>query len=160
MTRTVTVRVESAEQMEELGRRLAEQLRTGDLVLLDGPLGAGKTTLVRGLGAGLDVRGQVSSPTFVIARRHRAGPSGRGLLHVDAYRLSGPELDDLELDADAADCVTVVEWGRGLVESWSADRLLVEISPLADDPAGPREVRISALGKRWENVDVLGREAT
>jgi tRNA threonylcarbamoyladenosine biosynthesis protein TsaE len=160
MSVACAVRVESAEQMEQLGVRLAQHLRNGDLVVLDGPLGAGKTTLSRGLGAGLGVRGDVTSPTFVIARRHRAGPLGTGLLHVDAYRLSAIELDDLELDDEAAECVTVVEWGRGKVDAWSADRLLVEVLLLGDDPSGPREVRICGHGGRWENVDVLLQDAT
>jgi len=108
------------EATEALGRRLAGLLRAGDLLVLTGPLGAGKTTLTRGLGAGLQVRGQVASPTFVLARTHPTA-SGVPLVHVDAYRLGGAdELDDLDLDYEGS--VVVVEWGAGLLdgvaESW------------------------------------------
>lgn len=133
--------------MTDLGHRLAGILRAGDLVVLDGPLGAGKTTLTRGLGAGLQVRGEVSSPTFVIARRHRA-PGAVPLLHVDAYRLSTDELTDLELDLEAADAVCVVEWGAGKVESWSQDRVEVQIEVAAEDPDAPRSVTIVGRGDR------------
>ncbi|MGO4245441.1 tRNA (adenosine(37)-N6)-threonylcarbamoyltransferase complex ATPase subunit type 1 TsaE, partial [Janibacter sp. RAF20_2_2] len=95
-----------------LGRRLATLLRAGDLVVLTGGLGAGKTTLTRGLGAGLGVRGAVTSPTFVIARVHPSLVGGPELVHVDAYRLGGAaELDDLDLDSELDEAVTVVEWG-------------------------------------------------
>ncbi|MBN9182732.1 MAG: tRNA (adenosine(37)-N6)-threonylcarbamoyltransferase complex ATPase subunit type 1 TsaE [Microbacterium sp.] len=100
--------------MEGLGRALGAVLRAGDLVVLTGPLGAGKTTLVRGIGAGLGIRGPVQSPTFVIARTHPSLVGGTPLVHVDAYRLGSPaELDDLDLDLDGS--VVVVEWGRGMV---------------------------------------------
>ena len=119
--------VPTAADMHELGRRLAAVLRAGDLVVLSGPLGAGKTTLVQGIGDGLGVRGPVTSPTFVIARVHPALGGGPGLVHVDAYRLASvAEVDDLDLDASLDDCVTVVEWGEGLVEGLAADRLEVE----------------------------------
>ena len=112
--------VDSAEQMHELGVRLAADLGPGDLVVLSGPLGAGKTVLVQGIAAGLGVSGRVTSPTFVLARVHRGGRVP--LVHVDVYRLgSGGDarlaLDDLDLDADAADSITVVEWGAGIVEA-------------------------------------------
>ncbi|MBN9154976.1 MAG: tRNA (adenosine(37)-N6)-threonylcarbamoyltransferase complex ATPase subunit type 1 TsaE [Microbacterium sp.] len=101
--------------MEGLGRALGAVLRAGDLVVLTGPLGAGKTTLVRGIGAGLGIRGPVQSPTFVIARTHPSLVGGTPLVHVDAYRLGSPaELDDLDLDLDGS--VVVVEWGRGMVD--------------------------------------------
>ena len=101
-----------------LGAALATVLRAGDLVLLSGPLGAGKTTLVRGLGAAMGVRGAVTSPTFVIARVHPSLTGGPALVHADAYRLSGiAELDDLDLDADLDTSVTVVEWGTGVAET-------------------------------------------
>ncbi len=115
----------TTEEMGALGARLAAVLRAGDLVVLTGPLGAGKTTMTRGLGAALGARGQVSSPTFVLARTHptTAGPD---LVHVDAYRLSDPvELDDLDLDWDAS--IVVVEWGRGFVDGISDSILDVEI---------------------------------
>ena len=109
----MTTRIETDTAMRDLGRRLAGLLRAGDLVILAGPLGAGKTTLVQGIGAGLGVRGPVTSPTFVIARVHPVvSGSGPALVHADAYRLGSiSEVDDLDLDADAAAAVTVVEWG-------------------------------------------------
>src|SRR5262249_39104391 len=109
--------VPTAARMRELGRRLAGLLRAGDLVVLTGPLGAGKTTLVQGIGQGLDVRGAVTSPTFVIARVHPSLGAGPALVHADAYRLgSRAEVDDLDLDTDVDSSVTVVEWCEGLVE--------------------------------------------
>ncbi|BDD81327.1 tRNA threonylcarbamoyladenosine biosynthesis protein TsaE [Tsukamurella pulmonis] len=117
------------EDTEALGRELAAQLRAGDLVILDGPLGAGKTALTRGIAAGLGVTGRVSSPTFIIAREHRAGtPGGAGLVHVDAYRLGGlDELDALDLDTDLEDCVVVVEWGEGVAERLTDRHLMVRL---------------------------------
>src|ERR1700693_1102694 len=120
------VRVPTADAMRDLGRDLAGLLRAGDLVILAGPLGAGKTTLVQGIGAGLNVRGPVTSPTFVIARVHPvlagSGRSGPSLVHADAYRLgSVSELDDLDLDLDVDRAVTVVEWGEGLAEGLAED---------------------------------------
>ena len=107
--------IASPEAMEQLGREIGAALRAGDLVVLTGPLGAGKTTLTRGIGAGLNVRGPVQSPTFVLARTHPSLSDGPPLVHVDAYRLGSPaELDDLGLDYDGS--VTIVEWGRGMVD--------------------------------------------
>ncbi len=126
MTERVTVA--TAAQMRELGERLASLLRPGDLVVLSGPLGAGKTTLAQGIGAGLRVRGRVTSPTFVISRVHPALHGGPGLVHADAYRLgSKAEVDDLDLDSEMATSVTVVEWGEGLVEDLAASYLSVGI---------------------------------
>ncbi len=117
------------EDTEALGRELAAQLGAGDLVILDGPLGAGKTALTRGIAAGLGVQGRVSSPTFIIAREHRPGPAGGpGLVHVDAYRLGGlDELDALDLDTDLEDCVVVVEWGEGVAERLADRHLMVRL---------------------------------
>jgi tRNA threonylcarbamoyladenosine biosynthesis protein TsaE len=146
--------VPTAADMHELGRRLGAGLRAGDLVVLSGPLGAGKTTLVQGIGDGLRVRGPVTSPTFVIARVHPALAGGPGLVHVDAYRLASvAEVDDLDLDASLDDCVTVVEWGEGLVEGLAADRLEVsiEMSPAGADRDG-RTVAMTGIGQRWESV--------
>jgi tRNA threonylcarbamoyladenosine biosynthesis protein TsaE len=157
--------VATADDMRALGGRLAAVLRPGDLVVLSGDLGAGKTTLVQGIGAGLGVRGPVTSPTFVIARVHPSLTGGPALVHADAYRLSSPaEVDDLDLDASLETSVTVVEWGGGLVEGLAADRLDVTIalaSPTAV-PAGPggvpggaghdqepRTVRLEGHGPRW-----------
>jgi len=159
-------RVETPEQMETLGRELAARLRPGDLLVLTGPLGAGKTTLTRGLGEGLGVRGPITSPTFVLARTHPSLTGGAPLVHVDAYRLgSALELDDL--DIDFANSVTVVEWGAGMLEGVAASWLEVVIerptgaSPQAPDadarsPEAPdldapeaRTVTITPHGPRW-----------
>ena len=146
--------------MRDLGVRLARILKPGDLVVLDGPLGAGKTTLAQGIGAGLGVRGDVTSPTFVIARVHPSLADGPPLVHADAYRVDGPlEIDDLDLDASVPDSVTIVEWGRGLVEGLAADRLDIEISRTVGSESELRQVRITAHGQRWDGVelvDVLG----
>jgi tRNA threonylcarbamoyladenosine biosynthesis protein TsaE len=144
----------TADDMRTLGQRIAALLRAGDLVVLTGPLGAGKTTLVQGIGQGLDVRGPVTSPTFVIARVHPALGGGPGLVHVDAYRLgSVAEVDDLDLDASLDDCVTVVEWGEGLVEELSADRLEVTIAmPPAGEPGETRWVTLAGIGERWASA--------
>jgi tRNA threonylcarbamoyladenosine biosynthesis protein TsaE len=159
--------VPTGAKMRALGRRLAGLLRPGDLVVLTGPLGAGKTTLVQGIGEGLGVRGPVTSPTFVIARVHPSLRGGPALVHADAYRLgSRAEVDDLDLDADLDSSVTVVEWGEGLVEDLAPGHLEIKISVargLADAAApgpgaaapgeAPDEPRIVALigtGKRWE----------
>ncbi|WP_137812697.1 tRNA (adenosine(37)-N6)-threonylcarbamoyltransferase complex ATPase subunit type 1 TsaE [Gandjariella thermophila] len=120
----------------EFGQRLGGLLRAGDLVLLSGPLGAGKTVLVRGVADGLGVAGRVSSPTFVLARVHHPAEGGRGvpLVHVDAYRLNGlDELDDLDLDTDLVDAAVVVEWGEGVAERLSEDHLLVRLERRPDD---------------------------
>ncbi len=120
--------IASAAAMEELGREMGGMLRAGDLVVLAGPLGAGKTTLTRGIGAGLGVRGPVQSPTFVLARTHPSLVGGAPLVHVDAYRLGSPaELDDLDLDVEGS--VVVVEWGRGMVEGLRDAWWEVELEP-------------------------------
>ncbi|MGH3516168.1 MAG: tRNA (adenosine(37)-N6)-threonylcarbamoyltransferase complex ATPase subunit type 1 TsaE [Haloechinothrix sp.] len=118
-----------------LGHALGQLLRAGDLVLLSGPLGAGKTVLARGIAAGLGVTGRVSSPTFVIARVHPAGQRGVPLVHVDAYRLGGDlaELDDLDLDTDLQHAAVVVEWGDGVADRLSSDYLLLRLDRRPDD---------------------------
>lgn len=126
----------TAEDTERFGERLGAGLSAGDLVLLSGPLGAGKTVVARGIGRALGVSGPVTSPTFVIAREHPPAPGGRGvpLVHVDAYRLGGTaELDDLDLDTDLAEAVVVIEWGEGLAEGLSERHLLVRLQRRADD---------------------------
>ncbi|MCY0926105.1 tRNA (adenosine(37)-N6)-threonylcarbamoyltransferase complex ATPase subunit type 1 TsaE [Streptomyces sp. H27-H1] len=146
--------VGSPDAMQDLGRRIAGLLRPGDLVLLTGELGAGKTTLTRGLGEGLGVRGAVTSPTFVIARVHPSLTGGPALVHVDAYRLGGglDEMEDLDLDVSLPESVVVVEWGDGKVEELSEDRLHVVIrravghEEVLDDV---REVMVRGTGTRW-----------
>ncbi len=136
----------------DLGVRLAELVRPGDLVVLSGELGAGKTTLTQGLGTGLGVGGPVISPTFVLSRVHAAADGRPTLVHVDAYRLGGAgELDDLDLDLSAPTSVTVVEWGRGLVEQAWDDRLEVD---LLHDPEGGRVALVRAVGERWTGADL------
>lgn len=143
--------VPDADAMRRLGERLARLLRAGDLVVLSGALGAGKTTLAQGIGAGLGVTGRVLSPTFVIARVHRDGRVP--LVHVDAYRLgSVDEVDDLDLDAVLEESVTVVEWGEGLVEGLSGDRLEVRIARPPEDGEEAREVVVEGVGDRWAGV--------
>ncbi|HEX4654639.1 MAG TPA: tRNA (adenosine(37)-N6)-threonylcarbamoyltransferase complex ATPase subunit type 1 TsaE [Mycobacteriales bacterium] len=139
--------VPTAEDMRALGERLAADLVVGDLVVLTGELGAGKTTFVQGLAAGLGATGPVLSPTFVIARVY---PDGRvPLVHVDAYRLgSRVEVDDLDLDADVAESVTVVEWGEGLVEGLTPDRIVVTIDRSYDEADETRRVVVTTVGER------------
>ena len=140
----------TVDDTRELGRRLAGLLRAGDLLILDGPLGAGKTALAQGIGAGLGVRGDVTSPTFVIARVHPPDPARGGrlpLVHVDAYRLAGiAEVDDLDLDASLDECVTVVEWGEGKVEQLADAHLRLVIERRDDDS---RVVELIGQGGDW-----------
>jgi tRNA threonylcarbamoyladenosine biosynthesis protein TsaE len=170
----VRITVRTAEHMRELGRRLAGLLGPGDLVLLTGELGAGKTTLTRGLGEGLGVRGAVTSPTFVIARVHPSLADGPALVHVDAYRLGGglEEMEDLDLDVSLPESVVVVEWGEGKVEDLSDARLQVVIGRTlgterhvrpVDEAAGTtagdgaedvREVTVQGIGPRWSGEDL------
>ena len=127
--REVVIETADAESTRALGSRLAVLLRAGDLVMLSGDLGAGKTTLAQGVGAAMGVRGRVSSPTFIIARVHPALADGPDLIHVDAYRLSSlEEVDALDLDSSMDDSVTLVEWGQDKVEALSADRLEITIA--------------------------------
>ena len=169
-----TVTVPTAGAMRALGEELAALLRPGDLVLLTGDLGAGKTTLTQGIGRGLRVRGDVTSPTFVIAREHRPTAGGPGLVHVDAYRLGTlAEVDDLDLDAALDDAVTVVEWGAGLVEGLADSRLEVRLARRrggvpapagsdgddgddGDDEDEVRTVELAGIGPRWTGVTLPG----
>ncbi|MDN5796953.1 MAG: tRNA (adenosine(37)-N6)-threonylcarbamoyltransferase complex ATPase subunit type 1 TsaE [Intrasporangium sp.] len=142
------VALPTPEDTHAFGRWLGARLHAGDLVVLTGDLGAGKTTLAQGLGEGLGVRGPVTSPTFVISRIHPSLVGGPALVHVDAYRVgSRLELDDLDLDADLDESVTVVEWGAGVAEQLSDSRL--EISLTGDDE---RIARLVAVGPRWERL--------
>jgi tRNA threonylcarbamoyladenosine biosynthesis protein TsaE len=177
---TVTARlsVPGAAQMRQLGTRLAGVLGPADLVVLAGSLGAGKTTLVQGIGEGLGVRGPVTSPTFVIARVHPSLRGGPDLVHADAYRLgSRLEVDDLDLDADLDHSVTVVEWGEGLVEALAAahlriaiDRAVPDAVPSAEPGNGsaepedgtedqPRSVTVTGYGSRWAMAAAVLRAA-
>ncbi|WP_236022463.1 tRNA (adenosine(37)-N6)-threonylcarbamoyltransferase complex ATPase subunit type 1 TsaE [Barrientosiimonas humi] len=120
-----------------MAERLGALLRAGDLVLLTGGLGAGKTTFTQGLALGLRVRGPITSPTFVVSREHPSLVGGPPLVHVDAYRLQGAaELDDLDLDAELAEAVTVVEWGHGLAEALSEDYLELTLDRAGDGSGG------------------------
>jgi tRNA threonylcarbamoyladenosine biosynthesis protein TsaE len=153
----------TAAATRELGARLGAILRAGDLVVLSGDLGAGKTTFTQGLASQLLVRGEVTSPTFVIARVHPSLVGGPDLVHVDAYRLDSlAEVDDLDLDASLAESVTVVEWGEGLVEGLATDWLEVTLvrprgnggGPDHPEPDGdePRTIRVAGYGRRWLDV--------
>jgi tRNA threonylcarbamoyladenosine biosynthesis protein TsaE len=140
------LKLQTVEDTRAFGRELAGRLRAGDLVILSGPLGAGKTAMTQGIGEGLGVTGRVTSPTFVIARVHR-GPLP--LVHVDAYRLrdSGAlDLEDLELDEELDRAVVVVEWGQGVVEQLSDSHLEVRIERHDDDS---RTVVVTGVGPRW-----------
>lgn len=148
---TTRLVIPDAEAMEALGARLAGLLAAGDLVVLDGPLGAGKTTLTRGLGAALGARGAVTSPTFVLAREHPTA-SGVPLVHVDAYRLAtARDLDDLDLDYGGA--IVVVEWGAGkldgVAESW------IDVTIARDAADDSRDVVITGHGSRWPQLDAI-----
>ena len=148
--------VPDRDSMHALGSSIAGVLRAGDVVVLSGPLGAGKTTLTQGIGRGLNVRGDITSPTFVIARVHPSTINGPALVHVDAYRLgSFIEVDDLDLDASLDESVTVVEWGEGKVEGLADDRLHVMIErQVGDDQDETRRVELVGVGSRWADVDL------
>lgn len=175
-----TVQVGSAIETQRLAERLGRELRAGDLILLDGPLGAGKTTFTQGLGRGLGAVEGIISPTFVLARRHPndahgSRPGAPGLVHVDAYRLAdASQVEDIDLEETLAEWVTVIEWGRGKVEGLSESRLEIEIErpqggqrSLSDvlaefaadhdeDEAAavdePRTLRLRGIGPRWDRV--------
>jgi len=163
---TGVVLLPDADATRAFGRALAGVLRAGDLVILTGDLGAGKTTLAQGIGAGLGVRGQVASPTFIVAREHPSLVGGPALVHVDAYRLGSlDEVDALDLDASLDESVTVVEWGSGLVEALAGDRLEIVLERprggvgTDQDPddapeAGERRVTLRGVGPRWADLDV------
>ena len=159
----IDLTIATPDDMEQFGATVARQLRAGDLVALNGELGAGKTTLTRGLGAALGVRGAVTSPTFVLARTHpREG--GVPLVHVDAYRLSSAiELDDLDIDFERS--IVVVEWGAGLLDGLTDDWLSIDIvrptgaavpEPVEGDTAEPRQVTLTGHGERWKDLGWVG----
>ncbi|MCL1922656.1 MAG: tRNA (adenosine(37)-N6)-threonylcarbamoyltransferase complex ATPase subunit type 1 TsaE [Propionibacteriaceae bacterium] len=147
----IRLAVATAQDMSSLGSELSRLLRVGDVVILNGELGAGKTQLAQGIGRGLGVRGEVISPTFVLSRVHRS-EVGPDMVHVDAYRLtSSYEVDDLDLEAEMPTSVIVVEWGRGFVEFLSESYLDITINRSQDIEDDTRHVEIVATGPRWEN---------
>jgi tRNA threonylcarbamoyladenosine biosynthesis protein TsaE len=180
------VTVADPDSMHELGKRLGMQLKAGDLVLLTGPLGAGKTTLTRGIGDGLNIRGPVTSPTFVLARTHPNLAEGPALVHVDAYRLhDSGELEDLDLDFERA--VVIAEWGDGLIDpgdTWlhitvsrpdgeeAAGATDSDSTESTSDPAAwaesdwdeeliePRELLFVGYGSRWTDLSIFHTEQT
>jgi tRNA threonylcarbamoyladenosine biosynthesis protein TsaE len=162
------LQIANLEAMADFAQALAAVLRPGDLIILTGDLGAGKTTLTQFLGRALGVTGRVSSPTFVIAREHPSSGDGPGLIHVDAYRLGdAAEFADLDLESDLAESVTVVEWGHGMAEQLSSERLEITLlrafedaagqqpgTASEQDPDGPedesRRLILDAAGPSWE----------
>lgn len=145
----MSVVVHTAEQMQALAARVSTHCRPGDVLLLTGDLGAGKTTFTQGFGRALGIREAITSPTFVIARVYRP-TTGPGLVHVDAYRVGDSlELDDLDIDADLDDCITVVEWGDGKAERLSTDRLRIVIERSDDIDDEARIVSFAGTGDRW-----------
>jgi tRNA threonylcarbamoyladenosine biosynthesis protein TsaE len=162
----VQFEISSAHEMHEFGLRLAKYLKAGDYLVLNGELGAGKTTFTQGLGIGLNVVGNVTSPTFVISRIHRSNGTGPELIHVDAYRLtSRDQLLDLGLD-EHPNSVIVMEWGASYISALTETWLQIDISRtsevdisqmnLTDPAAGVRIVELTAIGNRWENQDLAG----
>lgn len=146
----VLIEAPTADAMRALGERIAPLLRAGDVIIATGDLGAGKTTLTQGIGAGLGVAGPVISPTFVLSRVHPSTVGGPGLVHVDAYRLgSFDELEDLDLEASLADSVTLIEWGGGLAEGLADDRLEIDIRRGLDVDDENRLVFVTGIGPRW-----------
>jgi tRNA threonylcarbamoyladenosine biosynthesis protein TsaE len=156
----LVIKVPTSDAMERLGERLAQLLQHGDVILAAGDLGAGKTTLTRGIGRGLGSEGPIISPTFVLSRIHPSAIGRPTLIHVDAYRLSSAtELYDLDLDAAVAESITVVEWGRGIAEGLAEDRLEIDIWTAAADFSAAeddteRVVTVQAVGARWRGVDL------
>ena len=145
------MKITSAQEMFDLGKKIGKQLRAGDLILLNGPLGAGKTVFVQGVGAALGFT-EITSPTFVISRIHK-GPLS--LIHVDAYRLleggnAAAYLDDLDLDTPRESAVTVIEWGGEESARLSDERLEIDIDRSAED----REVSVRAIGPRWAGFNL------
>jgi tRNA threonylcarbamoyladenosine biosynthesis protein TsaE len=147
-----SISIPTGSAMRDRGAHVARCCRPGDLVILSGDLGAGKTTFVQGMGAGLGVTDQVTSPTFVIARVYPT-PTGVDLVHVDAYRLGSTlELDDLDLDSDLETAITVVEWGEGKVERLSEDRVVITIARSDVDDDETRVMSVAGFGARWDSA--------
>lgn len=155
LARQLAVRLAAptAEDTRAVGRRLALLVRAGDVIIASGDLGAGKTTLTQGLGAGLGVAGPIISPTFVLSRVHPSTVGGPALVHVDAYRLgSFAELEDLDLEVSLEDSVTLVEWGAGIAEGLAADYLEVDIRRSLDPSDDTRWIFVTPIGERWSGV--------
>ena len=156
----LVIKVPTSADMVRLGERLAQLLEPGDVIIAGGDLGAGKTTLTQGIGRGLGSEGPIISPTFVLSRIHPSAIGRPTLMHVDAYRLSTSyELDDLDLDAAVAESITVVEWGLGIAEGLSEDRLEIDVwtspadvSAVGDD--SERLVTVRGVGARWRGMDL------
>ena len=167
MNAVLSATTRSPEQTRALGRALGEVLRAGDLIMLSGGLGAGKTTLTQGIGEGMGVRGRVASPTFIVARVHPSPVGGPDLIHADAYRISDLEdLETLDLDSSLADSVTVVEWGEGKTEGMSSERLEIAVVRATGGTAGrtggaidletmddgERRIELRPHGSRWDGI--------
>ena len=158
----MTFTVSTSEQMQAFGRQIGALLTAGDVVVLSGPLGAGKTTFVRGLATQIEVQGLVTSPTFVVSRVHKPQGSGLSLVHVDAYRLTcQSDLVDLDLDV-TKNAVFVIEWGKEYVSGFSENWIEIDIDraqELTDesDPAsGVRRISVTAVGHRWSDLSLSG----
>ena len=140
------VRTETADETRAVGASLAHLLKAGDMVILVGDLGAGKTTLVQGLGAALGVRGRVTSPTYIVSRVHRSQEAGPDLIHVDAYRVEDDlDMETVDLEASLEDSVTVVEWGQGKADRLSEDRFELSLQFDGEDEDA-RKISLVALG--------------
>ena len=148
----LSILIENENQMHELGVRLGSLLKPGDLVSLNGVLGAGKTTLTKAIGEGVGVQGSISSPTFLIARTHPT-ESGTSFVHIDAYRLSAPrELDDL--DIDYSNSISVIEWGKGFTDGLSESILEIEIERFIESEE--RKLTITGQGRLGDVFEILG----
>lgn len=167
ITATFQVSTSDADQTRALGEDLGRILAAGDLVMLSGGLGAGKTTLTQGIGIGMGVRGRVASPTFIVARVHPSLSGGPDLIHADAYRIKDlSDLETLDLDSSLDGAVTVVEWGEGKTEAMSNERLSIEVRRASGGQAdtdgdiidlehmddGTRLIVLRAHGHRWDGV--------
>lgn len=149
-----TFNCSTSELTQKLGAELGKHLRAGDVLILDGPLGAGKTTFTQGIAEGLEVRGPITSPTFVIYRIHPTIASGPSLIHLDAYRLNSlSEVDDLDIDSNLYNAVLVAEWGSGKLENISDEYLVVKFIRHDDDT---RSVTLIPNGNRWDDLLASG----
>ena len=161
------VSTRDADQTRAFGEDLGRILAAGDLLMLSGGLGAGKTTLTQGIGVGMGVRGRVASPTFIVARVHPSLSGGPDLIHADAYRITDlNDLETLDLDSSLDEAVTVVEWGEGKTEAMSDERLAIEVRRASGGQAqrdgevidlehmddGRRRIILRAHGHRWDGV--------